>query len=200
MALKELRKQLASEVGVKLKEFGFRKRDRSYLRKMEGGRHGFSLAYINHETDFDVTASVAIRFDAVQDLVYFEAPNKDTWTMGGEIGNFTQGSQKRWTIAAPEDVAPVVDAIVEDFKRFALPYYERFSDPHVAFAVLSPTDRSAWQHFPFHNYRAMSVIAFAVLLKMNGNIKDLIDEQERYLIELNDPMLDMFRRFADRYR
>jgi hypothetical protein len=35
---------------------------------------------------------------------------------------------------------------------------------------------------------------------MNGKVKDLIDEQERYLIELNDPMLDMFRRFADRYR
>ncbi|GAB2176524.1 hypothetical protein [Dongia sp. agr-C8] len=200
MTLKELRAQLASEVGVKLKDFGFRKRDRSYFRKMEGGRQAFYLAYINHETDFDVTATLAIRFDAVENLVHADAPNKDTSTMGVEIGNLTQGAQKRWTIEVIEDVPIVAESIFEDFKRFGLPYYEKFSDPRAAFAALSPTNRSAWMHFPLHNYRAMSTIALAVILKMNGKIEDLIDEQERYLVSLNDPMIEVFRRFADRYR
>jgi len=201
MDLRRLRDDLYSSIEGRLKEFGFRgnKASRACFKKIPGGRLGFYLALINHPEDFDATVSLGIRFDAVEDLVAGGKSDKDTSTMGGELGNFTQGSQRRWTVADADDVPVVAASIFEAFKQHALPYYERYSDPRTAFEALSKTDRSAWLHMPFHNVRAMNAVALAVLLEMNG-IKELIEEQDRYLVSLNDPMIGTFREFASRFR
>jgi len=57
--------------------------------------------------------------------------------MGVEIGNLTQGAQKRWTVETAEDVPTAAESIFEDCKRFGLPCYEKFSDPRAAFVALS---------------------------------------------------------------
>jgi hypothetical protein len=202
MDLKRLRDNLYSDIEARVKEFGFRgnKAARAYFKNIPGGRLGFYLALINHQEDFDATVHLGIRFDAVEDLVAGSQPNKNTSTMGGELGNLTQGSQRRWSVASPDDVPVVAASIVEAFKQHALPYYERYSDQRAAFEALSKTDRSAWLHMPFHNVRAMHAVALAILLKMNGGIKELIEEHDRYLVYLNDPDIETFRKFVAPYR
>jgi len=77
---------------------------------MPGGRQSFHSAFVNHDTDFDVTADVAIRFDAVGDMVnssetlLSEPEKRGTYTLGTELGNLDGTSHQRWTIEQESDV------------------------------------------------------------------------------------------------
>jgi hypothetical protein len=70
--MKELREQLLKSIAEKLAPFDFvlRKKEHHFRRKFEGGTHTVSVNFIPHPgIDFDFTGGVAIRFEAVEQLV-----------------------------------------------------------------------------------------------------------------------------------
>src|SRR5215813_11354138 len=109
---RRLKELLLERVNRRLSPYGFARRPRfqEFSRKTDFGRHGFHLSFIRHEEDFDVAGDVAVRFDAVEDLVNKTKPfladgdKEDTYTLGADLGNISGEGDKRWTIAKLRDV------------------------------------------------------------------------------------------------
>ncbi len=108
--MKELQRALLSSVAEQAAKYGFDKRPRgqTFYKKTTFGRLAFGLSFIRHKTDFDVTVHVAIRFDELEDLInedsslLSEAEKRNTFSLGAELGNISEGRQKRWTVASPD--------------------------------------------------------------------------------------------------
>src|SRR5262245_50307534 len=130
------RTDLLGRVGKRLGEYDFKARPNSngFERQFGGGRQGFHLAFVKHKVDFDVYADVAIRFDALEDLITATATHLsskkkiETYSIGATLGNISGESDLCWTVAKWTDVEPVAEAIITSFLRFGLPYLERYSD------------------------------------------------------------------------
>jgi hypothetical protein len=159
------------------------------------------LAFIRHETDFDVTADVAVRVDAVEELVnastpYLPAKIKNTTaTVGADLGNLDTGAQRRWTIADKADIEAVASAIVSDFLRIGIPYFDRFHDLDTLFSMLRRNDQEAWLHCAIHHARCMRAVALAVVLKRR-EVRSLIEAEAAFLSKRNDFGLAEFEQFA----
>jgi len=127
MTLKLLRAGLLNRLAELLKPQGYRKREQSFHRESCLVRLSFHVEFINHAQDFDVTADVAIRHHAVEELL---GSGKDVATIGAELGNIAGVGQHRWTLRVEADVAPV--AILDwtttsTFHRHGGPVLARFS-------------------------------------------------------------------------
>jgi len=129
----ERRRQLLLEVGKTLAPLGFRKREQSFRREVAGCRQSLHLSFIPHRDDFDVTADVAVRHHALEDILnqdrasLTDAAKKDTCTVGAELGNIAGTGQHRWTVVTVRDVGPVVVGVEDLFLTVGLPWLERFS-------------------------------------------------------------------------
>src|SRR5713101_4597003 len=143
-----LRDGLFTHVGELMRKYGFdaKPSEQAFLKKASFGRQAFHLRIIKHASDIDVTASVALRVDAVEDMVNAHRANLSnslknrTYTIGVDIGNLSIGKQKRWTVASMEDIARVAPEIIADFEFVALPYFERFSDLQSIYRVLATNE------------------------------------------------------------
>ncbi len=111
-------KELLSQLAKGLEPQGFRRREQSFVARMPGGSHIFHVSLINHTQDFNVTADVAVRHDALQDLVHesnsllSKKEKQQTASVGAELGNIAEGRQKRWIVAGPEDAEEVCSSIL----------------------------------------------------------------------------------------
>jgi hypothetical protein len=206
--LASAQESLLRSVGSWIEAFGFRHvaNSQDFTKPFDGGKLFFHLAFIEHDADFDVTADVAVRLDAVQDMV--QAGNKflskkekaQTATFGVELGNLVQGSQHRWSVTSLGDVQMVSDSLKNWFEAHALPYFSRHASLQEALDLLSPRDRSAWLHNPVHGARAKSVVSLAYLLKDQALFDQLAMEQEEYLRSLNDFSLADFQQYVQGLR
>lgn len=173
-----LQRELMLETGAKIAPLGFETRltKQCFERKMEGGRSAVFLAFIKHSTDFDVTTRVAVRFDAVEELVnrwdtwISSKEKRNTYTLGVELGNLERGSPFRFSVSSGADVPVVADGIVERVRTLGLPYLERYSRLEDAYDLLSRDDPDVWIHSPFHGARAMRACA---LLAVMGREEEL---------------------------
>lgn len=181
--------ELLSVVGAKVSQYGFRAKPigQSFYRKFPLGKHAFHLSFIPHPLDFDITADFGIRFEQVELLIgetggtHEEKYKRKTFTMGAEIGNYTQGSPIRWTIEKEEDIIPVSEMIFESFQKVVLPYYETYDQLDKAFALLKRNDDEAVINCPFDNKRTKNALALAVILERAEEICPIIEESFRYL-------------------
>jgi len=170
--IKDVQIALFEAVSEKIAKYDFsgNQRDSCFYKRTPFGRLAFSLAFIRHRDDADVTLEMAIRFDELEDLVnehenrLSKAQRKGTFSLGVELGNLSEGRQKRWTVANLEDVEPVAQSIMNSFVAIGLPYLEKYSDMRTALEVLSGDDRAAWLHSPFHDARAKRALGLAFLL------------------------------------
>ncbi len=96
--LKILRDELLKKLSPRLAEFNFELNTAKaqFRSKREWGSVSIKLSFIEHgDADFDVTGSVGLRIDTVQDLVTAtdtmatEAEKLSTSTMGAELGNIS---------------------------------------------------------------------------------------------------------------
>lgn len=203
--IKELEKALLTELSEHVGEYGFdtKVKGQSFYKQMPFGRLAFHLSFIKHKTDVDVTVDLAVRFDELEELVneyenrLSKAQRKDTFSLGVELGNLSEGRQKRWTVANLEDVEPVARSIMNSFAAVGLPYLEKYSDLPTALEVLSGDDRAAWLHSPFHDARAKRALGLAFILGDRERFSQLADAKTEFLRSRNDSGLTSFLQFKD---
>lgn len=205
--MKNLQLALLETVGKQISNLGFvgKPADQSFVRNFPGGRASLHLAFIKHPEDFDVVADVAVRFDALEDMINSESKilsNKEkskTYSLGAELGNIEGSGQKRWHVTSAGDVAGVARGIVSDFERIGVPYIEGASDLARAYEMLTSPGRGAWLHSPIHSARAKRIVGLAKLLDREDDINRHIEDSISFMESIKDGGLQDFKRFAKKF-
>lgn len=159
------------------------------------------LSFITHARSFDVTVDVAVRFDAVEELVHRSnrlLTKRDmaaTFTLGVELGNLERGEPHRYTVADSSDVERVSAQLVEKIETVGMPYLENYSRPEAAFALLARDDRDARLHCPIHAERAKRACALLVVMSRHSEVEALGRQKLSFLESVRDPGATMFSRF-----
>jgi hypothetical protein len=198
--------QLVALVGQGVRKHGFecRPKDQSFYRKCTFGHAMFHVAFIEHQDDFDVTADIGIRFEDVEELVnrdnslLTKLEKSRTCTLGCEIGNLSEGRQKRWAVRNADDVPAVSDAVVSAFIDVGLPYIERLSDAGHVLQILSEDSPESWLHSPVHGGRAKRAVGMALLTQGKEVAQKLAIAKISFLRERNDFGLASFRTFLEK--
>jgi hypothetical protein len=133
MTLKDLRVELLARLADSLAPTGYYRREQSFRCDTAGGWVSLHVAIINHRDDFDVTADVAVRYNAVEearaDRQRLSArERRETATVGAQLANIAGIGTERWTVRAPADIAPAVLGILASFDRVGRPFLERFTE------------------------------------------------------------------------
>lgn len=206
LSRQEAKRRLSAEVGDRLRDRGFTPRmgGQSFVRKQLGGRSEFHMAFIDHESDFDVTADVAVRFDDVEEFVHGQnkllsvRARKQTYTLGAELGNLADGRQHRWSVPVGREFSHIADAIYGWFLQFGLPYIERYSSRENALSALSDNGPAGWRHSPVHLLRCQRALALAVSLDNLEAAKRLAEASEKFLESHHNDDAAQFRVFVKR--
>jgi hypothetical protein len=203
--LKVFQESLLKNIAARLTALNFHLNmaKREYRSKRDFGDAVILIAIIKHgESDFDITGSVALRFNAVEDLVnkfnYLatKAEKASTFTLGAEFGNIISGQQKRWTINNESGIDPVAIDFVKTVENIAIPYIDRYSDCNNALKALSGNEPSNWLHSPIHGARCQRALALTHILGDNKKIKELINQNIAFLKSRNDFGLALFETFV----
>ncbi len=159
MRVVELQDALLAELAKGLGGRGYRyiKKEQHFRKKGEGATFYFHVAFIQHASDVDATADVAV--------TYHLPGGDDSVTVGVELGNWTAIGQHRWRVAAPGDAAPAAADIVSWFDRIAAPFFERFRSPAEALRVLEENGREADLISPLPEYLARKLERLRAALK-----------------------------------
>lgn len=203
-ALREWERTLLQDTGQRLARSGFatRPKGQTFHRDIEGGRAAVHLSFIEHPADVDVTVDVAVRIDAVEDLVHrserllSSKEKAQTFTLGAELGNLERGEPFRLTLAAEGDVPRAADGILAKLASVGLPYLDRCARPDAAYDLLSKDDRAAWVHSPIHAERAKRACALLVVLGRQAELPQLVARKQAFLESIKDPGLAAFSRFV----
>lgn len=204
--VKTLERQLLEYVSKLVHEYGFspRIRGQSFYRPIQdGGRAALHLSFTEHERGFDVSADVAVRFDAVEALVNranrLLSPKEklSTATLGAELGNISRGVPLQWAVTSVDDVEVVAKQIMEAFASIGAPYLEQFEDMGRALVALSGNEHPSWLHSPVHYARCMRALALAVVLERKDEISGLREKCDQFLVDIKDPGISRFRQFAN---
>jgi hypothetical protein len=202
--LRELQKTLLRELGKQLVRIGFGAppKGQTFIQTMPLGSGAVHLSFIEHDSDFDVTVDVAVRFDEVEELVHRSnkllstREKSGTFTLGAELGNLERGEPHRWTVARPSDAEAAASGIVSKLELVGLPYIERYSRIEDAHQLLSRDDREAWIHSPIHSERAKRACAMLFVMERAADVEALASKKSEFLKSIGDPGLPLFEKFA----
>src|SRR5262245_2381792 len=198
--IRDLERALISKLAGRVGELGFdtKAKGQSFYRKTSFGRKAFHLSFIEHATDFDITADVAIRFDSLEELVnegderLTKKEKGNIFSLGAELGNISEGKQKRWTVSGSADVEKVCQSIMDAFVAIGIPYLDRYSNLESALEALSGDDKAAWLHMPIHGARAKRAIGLAFLLGQRDKFFEIASAKTEFLTSRNDFDLQSF--------
>jgi hypothetical protein len=174
----------------------------SFYRDVPGGRWAFHVSFVRHETDMDITADVAVRVDAIEQVVnqcetgLTDAEKRRSTTLGAELGNLSRRQPLRWTVSELDDVAAVAEQIAGAFKKIGLPYLSAHSDVESAYRVLASTAPEDRLHSPILGARCMRAVAAAHVLG-RSELDQLIQRCEAQLIHEDDLYLPAFRALSE---
>lgn len=122
-------------VNAVLKPEGFRlfKSKKWFLRKTDGRTEKFQLVVLNDRPGYRICPSVGVRFEAVEQVFHRTSTfgpefQPDTDTVGVDLWRIHGKGGYQLPVHNESDVPPVVDRILEIFRRDALPYFSQFSD------------------------------------------------------------------------
>jgi hypothetical protein len=176
--------------------------DQAFHKPVSGGRWVLHISFIPHEGEFDLTADVAIRIDAVEDLVLRDntamlaKDKKRTATIGAELGNIADGRQRRWTVGSSTDIDLSAASVLKEFEAFGLPYLQRYSNLQTMLAAITSDDRSSWLHSPIHDARLKRALAVAVVLGQLATAREIAERGSEFLRSRKDPGAASFEAFA----
>jgi hypothetical protein len=164
------------------------------------------VAFITHSQDFDVTADVAIRIDALEEMV--NASNKhlpkklkaNTYSIGCELGNLVHGEQHRWCVESADDLENVANSVADYFIQYALPYFEKYSNLTEAFNLIALHPETPSIHAPFLDRRAKMAVGLAILLGKRNELSTLVHEYEKQLSIIYPHGLQGFKEFVEQVR
>ncbi|KSV75944.1 hypothetical protein N185_15980 [Sinorhizobium sp. GW3] len=203
--MKGLQDKLISELKNGVANFGFKysSSTRSFIKKAENVEFSYHLSFIVHGADFDVTADLAVRHDNVERLVKALTPphplldgRERTWTIGVEVGNLTQGTQMRWSVATEQDVEVAVSGLIRIFQDVALPYFEQYSTPSSVYSMLLKDDKVAGLNSPLRVKRWTRIVTLASLLEPE-KLAHWVSKGLETLEEAGDRQLDEFKQIAE---
>ena len=189
-------------VGLAPHGFEFDKKATHFEKHTSDHRWSFRPGFIKHGTDFDIIASVAVRIDPLERLIYEndEVRAEKGYSLGAELGNISQGRQRRWTVSRPGDIETVAKSVLAEFERTGLPYLQMYSVMENALEVLSGDDKSAWLHSPLHDERAKRAIGLAFLLGKKEVFDKLAEKKTAFLEKRNDSRLQLFIDFRNKLK
>jgi hypothetical protein len=159
------------------------------------------ISFIEHEHDIDATVDVAIRFDAVEELVnrsnglLTRKEKAETFTMGAELGNLERGMPYRVTVTERSDVERAAEQLLAKIEAVGLPYFELYSRLESAYHVLARDDRDAWVYSPIHAKRATRACALLAVMGRHSEIEELGKQKLAFLASVTDPGSVGFSRF-----
>ncbi len=188
-----------SRLAQELAKRGYRttKKDpNTFTRKHPGGRMDvLHVGLVRHgDEDFDATLDCGLRVDAAERLVgeLTGMDTRDSTTMGNEVGNLVDGKQRRWKVAAAEDVDAAVAAVLQAAETIAFPLFEKNSDPARALATLRDPVEGP-RHSPFDARRYIRALALAAVAGDRGATEAIAAEGRQRLAGGRDP--EAARRF-----
>lgn len=194
---------LLSELAMHLERHGFVRvaRRPAYSRARGVGTQSVLLSFLRHADDFDVTASVAMRVEAVEALVQLHddgptrADRAGTYTLGAELGNISGKGQTRWTVANAADARTAAESIAQAVEIFGAPFLAEFSTLDDVLTRLRRNDKEGWLVSPIHGSRCKRAMAIA---RLTGHpegariARACLD----FLASRNDPALRSTERLA----
>jgi hypothetical protein len=191
---------LADQIGT----FGFNPKvlGQSFHQVVPTGKWEFHISFIAHKIDFDMTADVAVRVNAIEDLVneydtkLTTAEKRKSMTLGGELGNISEGVPRRWTVSSVEDIPAVCDGVIEAFQRIGLPFLQKHSDAAAAHRVLVSSRQADLLLAPVLGPRYMRALASAYVTGNTNEVDVLSRRYEAELSESEDLYLKDFRSLA----
>lgn len=192
------KRELLKKLGERIAWLGFNPKvsGQSFYCPSTEGRWALHVSFIPHQTDFDLTTDVAIRMNAVENLVneydtkLKPVEKRQSVTLGGEIGNLSQGRPLRWTVADLNDIPAVSDQMTSAFERVGLPFFRAYSDLQAVHRVLVSSNSRDTLLCPILGPRAMRAVASAYLLGKTTDITALVRRFEAKLIEKQDLYLE----------
>jgi hypothetical protein len=173
----------------------------SFYHVFPAGKWAFHVSFIPHKFDFDLTADVAVRINVIEDLVSeYETKRRPTerrqsMTLGGELGNISEGRQHRWTVADLYDIPKICDQVIDKFERIGLQFLRTYSDIVAVQKALTSSDPRDALLCPLPGPRAMRAIASTYILDEASDIAALAHRLEAKLVEMEDLYLQDFRAF-----
>lgn len=202
---KEKKSELFDRLGAAFEPQGFKKlkTDSAFVRAFEFGRQAIFVKHVNHPDDFDVICSVAVRFDALEDLVNQDnlaltpTERKKTYSFGAELGNIAGSGQMRWNVNVETDLRSTSDAISAVYGAVGSRYIDEMSDMHVALDRIRTNDRSSRLHSPFPLERAKRTVGIAALLGL-PDLQTFIAEQRAAIVALGEGSEAKFDAFCQR--
>ena len=195
------KQMILSGMSERLLRFGFdpKPSGQSFYRKLNGGTWAFHLAFIPHKQDMDLTADVALRLDVVEELVNKHDTKRKasekrlSMTLGGELGNVSQGRFKRWTVTELGDVPIICNQVADAFRTIGIPFLaSHFSLPAVNRALVSTTSADRILA-PLLGPRYMRALASSYLLGEDATTTALGIKFEHELAASGDLYLPDFR-------
>ena len=197
---------LLAALAAFLTPYGYERSKQDFQKTYRWGRTAFHIAFIKHNSDFDITGDIGIRSNALEALVQksnillTSAEKKNTFSMGAELANLKDRKQRRLRVSNEQDVSTVSTELFRHFEEIAIPYFTKYSDMEAAINVLSSNSFVAWLHSPIHAERAKRAVGLAWLLKDFQRAESLIVESEAFLSDSNDFGLSSFRSFVQLLR
>jgi len=197
--MKEQKIYVLKSISSKLNSIGFKNkiRDQSFLHETNVGFSMIHLRFINHEDDFDITISVSIRINQVEEIInnsnnYLKKNEQiKTSTIGCELGNLVYGFQKRYKIESNSNLDKVIEEMIDFIKKNAFPFFEKFGELENVFEIALKDDQYSWMLFPFHYHRAQVAIVLAKILRRN-DLDEIFEEKRLFLETRNEFGLDLF--------
>jgi len=204
----KLQKRFLASLAKELESIGFRRCEfpHTFERVFELGRWFVHVAIIEHEFDFDVTVDVSIRFDEVEDLALRDeqllttAEKLESATLGVELGNWVENSQKRWAIRAPDDLNGAVSGIIEMIVEHGVPFLRSHTNIQDAYEALRCDSPVSDLVAPIAHERSKRVIAIAFLNEGLFDFPKVVERETVYLRRNSDPGLSLFLKFVKRLR
>lgn len=203
---KDAERAILQQLGSRVAVHGFKPKPigQSFYRDYPGGRWALHLSFIRHDADIDVTADIAVRVDAIEQIVnqcesgLTDSEKRRSTTLGAELGNLVGPQPLRWTVAELDDAVAVADQIVDAFEKIGLPYLSSHSDIESAYRVLASTAPEDRVHSPILGARCMRAIAAAYALGRDSDLGQLIRRCEAQLTAEDDLYLPDFRALSER--
>ena len=198
-------RELLGAVGCCVAPLGFEQnpKQQSMRKRTDFGHVVFHLSFVNHRSDFDVTADVGVRYDKVEELIHGDdklltkVERAETCTIGCELGNLSGGGQKRWTVGSKADIPGVTESVMVALTTVGLPYLEKFSNPDQVLETLSGDGPDSWLHSPLDGSRAKRAVAMAFLRKGTDAAVRLAQRKADFLESKRDFALRDFHLFVE---
>lgn len=195
---------LMEHLHTRLSVFGYRKNTsrRHFWKPFELGKVAIHLSFINHYDDFDITVNVGIRFDELEEMknlhntLLSAKERKQTFSIGAELGNVSEGKPKRWTINSESDIELIANNIYKTIEKVAFPYIEQFSNLENAFEGCLNDGKESWLITALDSKRAMNAVGLAKILNKTDQINEIIQYKSKFLEDRNDFRLNSFVEFS----